>query len=238
MRRKLVLFLSLLVVFGLTIPSLADHKPGHPKPGGGGKGGGNSVGTPVEITLRNLETDRIRSDGFGPYAGGDKQVRAEILTDLPFRLVFNVNDSKNPALRTLFVDFSECVSDTCNPPFEMEFAETEMTITLVDPEGLEPSPDGWFGMELNQSLAARLTVDFTLEDVLWIFRFRTDVHDDTDFATVTCLAVNADGQCDSWEVEAFSDDEGKLIRNPLKGRPNQTDQGNFFMPFRMTVGLK
>ena len=134
----------LALVWGmLALPgsSLADppdgngnHNHNH---GGGGGGGGGKI--PVTVTFRDFKgddldpvPDRLMSDChdcpttcdcLSPYSHQVDNVNAFIAKNL----VFGPNKRNQPAIRTLFFDFSDCIEGPCEPPFPSPSFSTGQT---------------------------------------------------------------------------------------------------------------
>ncbi len=136
MRRKSFWTLGLVACLALAIASFADHKPGHKKPGGGGgKGGGkvSLIGT-FRDTFSPDGDDRIMSDCKGgeffpcPYIDGEGAV---VSIDGHGHFNLNLKASPNRAVRSLFLDFTQCAEtdeELCTAPFSAGsvFPETFM----------------------------------------------------------------------------------------------------------------
>ncbi len=122
----------LALVWGmLALPGsiLADPPDGNGNHNHGGGGGGNGGTIPVTVTFRDFQgddvdpvPDRLMSDCHdcsatcdcsSPYIHGGDKVR----TGIGGNFFMKLTKGNQPAIRTLFLDFSDCASGPCNPPF-------------------------------------------------------------------------------------------------------------------------
>ena len=116
--------------------ALADHKPGHDKPGGGGGGGGKD--TVTTCVLFDDGGDDIRSDDGMPYCHSKKdKITVKFSDALSFEghLILNTNSTDRAfASRGLFIDFGTDVTLAPGTINEMTINTTDQA--LADPRVL------------------------------------------------------------------------------------------------------
>jgi len=174
---------------------------------------------PVAVMFRDGSTDRITSDGQGAYSHGTDKVRAVLVANGNFFLM--TNDSSKPAVRRLFLDFTDPVSSG-SPPFGTGTQQGYLSTSCENSGGLRD-------MAVDTSQLCNMSVHFSVPgtNTQWAIRF--GAYSDTTPATVHRIDV------ESWEIEVPEPAVGKLLSAPTKGRLVFTDQGNFHMPVMLSV---
>lgn len=205
MRRRLAFGVLLLAGLGLAVTTSAGKVP-----------------VPKEIPVTVTFTDdgyAIQSDGLGPYIHGTDGVRAVLVS--AGNLALKTHDTNSLVVRMLKLDFSNCASGPCSPPFpsgtDMAFVST---YGCADAGGLRD-------MSLGDSQECNLNVSFGYAGQNWFIRFGEDP--DTTPATVNRIDYG------SWTIEVGEPALAKLLSFPMKGRLVWTDHGNFVMPVQVTV---
>jgi hypothetical protein len=218
----LFLFTCLFVAGYSGIVQAASHKT----PGGGSDGGL----TPVVITFRDAVGDRIGSDGGGPYIDGTQNVEAFIGSKANYGNVW----LKNLTSRALFVDFADCVSGSCIPPFS--FANQSPAAIKVDANDV--IKDGLFGMSVGD--ISHVPMRIYLGDPNWFIDFNPGVK--AKYCKESARVKVERTAPDTWVITGEQDpltgewyDIGCLSEHTAT---RDTFLGNFHMPFRMTVRKK
>ena len=179
----------------------------------------NQSQTSMVATFRDDPTipDRIQSDGAGSYEDGLQIVKAIIDRQGDFDL--DTNAGGGPGARTVFLDFSAAASIGANPPFTSGYVDGYLS---TGGGGLPQMAVGSFRrMRLHVSLPG------------YFLDFNPNAFPDTSNVLVTRTAP------DAWSIEATSSDIAKLTRiTTVRGKTVLTDEGNFFMPFKLTVKTK
>ncbi len=254
MRRKSFWALGLVACLALAIAGFADHKPGHKKPGGGGGGGGkvSLIGT-FRDTFSPDGDDRIMSDCQGgvllcSYIDGEGAV---VSIDGHGHFNLNMKARPNRAVRSLFLDFTQCAEAPCTPPFSTDlsaatglvFIETSMRT------GVAPGNMAVGAVEPNEKLILVFRAadpwDMNL-DYKWKVRFQPDPapnspdpeackgssnitvgHPDEDTWLFEALQGEAGGAVACLESRLFSDANAPFVL-----------RGKFVMPFMITATRK
>ncbi len=251
MRRMSFWTLGLVACLGLAIASFADHKPGHKKPGGGGGGGGkvSLIGTfrDLDGVVPVGEPDRILSDcrqgdmdpNACPYIDGEGAV---VSIDGHGHFNLNLKASPNRAVRSLFLDFTQCAQGPCTPPFSADFAFPETFMRT----GVAPGNMAMGTVEPNEKLILlfRAADPWNMNLVYkWKVRFQPDPaphsadpeacigssnitvgHPDEDTWLFEALQGEAGGAVACLESRLFSDAKAPFIL-----------RGKFVMPFMITA---
>ena len=170
--------------------------------------------------------DRLMSDGLGDYIDKVDKVGAGISTRGNFRLT--LTKGNQPAIRTLFYDFSDCASPgECFPPFIEGFS--------VGPANVVTSGSG---IDLLEMLVGEVRDDLRLimslnldsvENGLWQIFFDPSNANCSGSTFVTVERISAD----SWEIEAGTDDVACLTEQA--GGGEKIFSGLYHMPFKITV---
>jgi len=128
---------------------------GKPDKGGGDPGDGNEV-TPATVVFRDLATDPVGSDGaiyIDNYdEATDSGVRAFIGTQANLGNI-KLWLQKAPA-RALWLDFSDCFTESCTPLFEMGFNSS----SGIDVQVNEVQQDGVWGMSVGTTVDAPMRI--------------------------------------------------------------------------------
>jgi hypothetical protein len=177
---------------------------------------------PVEVVFDD-SMDGIRSDGSGAYVDGENRVRAVLVADGNFAL--KTNDSNKAPIRTLTFDFLHPVSVEYNRPFVSESVQAFMSTTDC------ANPGGLRDMGVGSSQVCNLGGFFLYgKNTQWFFRFG-------EYADTTAATVTHPDEA-TWVIEVPGPAVAKLFSAPTKGRLVLTDQGNFYMPVKLTVTLR
>lgn len=182
------------------------------------RGSKNPSQTSMVATFRSDVTipDRIGSDGAGSYTDGLQNVKAIIdgVGD------FDLDTSASGAgTRTVFLDFSMPASTGANPPFTTGY----MDVYLSTGGGGLPQ----IAVGFSKSMNIRVNLPGYFLD------FNPNTYPDTANVLVTRTAS------DTWTIEAASTGIAKLqLVTTVRGKTVLTDEGNFFMPFKLTVKTK
>ncbi len=226
MRRKKIWVVTLVAFMVLALPGLAQK--GKPKKGGGS--------IPMTVTFRDTFSpdgdDRIMSDCKGgllcPYSDKVDNVGTSIDTQGQFALRLGSGSKRNqPVIRTLFLDFSDCASGPCNPPF------------------VQGSTTGsWFtyGVNLREMGIPEIRGDLRLKMTLkpvgvggsWKLHFDPLDLDCPGSSNITVSRVGAD----TWEIEAGLSDVACLERRSDVRGVDFEFVGRYRMPFKITVQKK
>ena len=230
----LALVWATMALSGNSLANPPDGDGNHDHGGGGGDGGGGGT-IPMTVTFRDFPgddldpvPDRLMSDGLGDYIHKVDKVGAGISTRGNFRLT--LTKGNQPAIRTLFYDFSDCVVGPCNPPFQNGFSVRGANVVTSGS-----------GIDLLEMLVGEVRDDLRLimmlnldsvENGLWQVFFDPFNANCSDSTFVTVERINAD----TWEIEAGLDDVACLTKQA--GGGEHIFSGLYHMPFKMTVKIK
>jgi hypothetical protein len=200
-----------------------------------------------DATIDPRCADRIRSDGNGAYTHGSQGVSAVI--DQYGYLNINFQTTDTP-VRQVYFDYSVPFL----PPLDPAAAHTPPAPGLQPKAHLTTLPvgDGNYtpiqNMLLGGSQCVKLGFTFTWADkkkTQWRNNFhRSDTFPEqyakTSYGVVTCVAADALGKCTSWTLEPKGDCSGydsiaELIDTPTVGPFNFTDNGLFYLPFKLAL---
>jgi hypothetical protein len=208
MRRRLAFGVVLLAGLGLAVTTSAGKVP-VPKE------------IPVTVIIADGSGYAIQSDGGDAYIHGRDGVSAVIISSGTGNLALKTHDVNSTLVRMLSLDFSNCASGPCNPPYasgtDMAFVSTS---GCQNTGGLRDMPQG-------SSQLCSLNVNSVSEGKNWFVRFGE--YSGTTPASVKRLAAG------TWTIEVGGPAVAKLLSAPIKGRLVMTDEGNFFMPVQLTV---
>lgn len=196
----------------------------HRSCGGEDDDGGGGVGpTPVTVTFDDLAGDRVVSDGQGPYIDQVDFVDTGIGTG-GGNFSMWLTTKARPQIRTLFLDFSECVSPgACSPPFTEGFTAGENMFTNGSGINLTEMAVGEFREDLS------LRVVFSVEGDRWELVFAPSRCSDSTTIDITKTGENPD----TWVIEAEPLDVACLLENI--GGHRVVSHGSYLMPFKITV---
>ena len=93
-------------------------------------------------------------------------------------------------------------------------------------------PNGLIGMQAGAALNARMHINFPDpggRSLIWTVRFNTRDYPGSGHVSVTRVDAN------TWTVEASAAQLAKLVASPSGGVQQQTDEGLFQMPFKLTI---
>ena len=220
----------MLTISGITLANPPDGDGNH-NHGGGGGGGGDTI--PVTVTFRDFlgddddpVPDRIQSDD------GETYDSASIGRTGKFGLGIGGKQKPNePAVRMLWLDFSDCVSGPCTSPLPPVglFAASPGTV-ILGTHGIdltEMPVDEFLGVDAGMNLNIDLTKTgggyWTLR---WALDFENCPAGVSSAVTVTRTAAGI------WEIEAFPNDLaclGEFVGGEWEFR------GLYHMPFKMTL---
>ena len=193
---------------------------------GDGGGGGGTI--PVTVTFEDLLGDGLTSDcgtGDCPYVDSVEKVGAGISTRGNFRM--SLTKGNQPAIRTLFLDFSDCMEGPCEPPF--------LQGSTVGPVSMFTSGSG---INLREMLVGEVRDDLTLgvgfnltsvEGGDWRLFFNPSKTDCQGSSTITITRIDTD----TWEIEAGVNDVACLAKQAGGGVLEFS--GLYHMPFKITV---
>lgn len=217
--------------------------------------------TPVTVTLRcavvgdrnpdascpsSTSPDRIQGDPAGPYVGNATTGLGAFLTASGNDLALKLSDTRGQLLGlTISMDFrspyglAACISKkNCRrvAPYFFDVATTDQSpfgdlVNPVDASGVD-LPNGLLSIPIGTSANANMKVNFPDpfgRTLTWTVRFNPVSYPGSSYVTVTRTADGA------WVVEASATSLAKLVASPSGDTRNQTDEGLFYMPFRMTV---
>ena len=192
-------------------------------------GGGGGV-IRVDVSFRNSVGDGLKSDGLGTYKHKKDKVSAEIGGGFALKLT----KGKQPAIRTLFLDFTDCVSGdgTCIPPFQTGSSFGPLTINASGVDLLALVED-----ETRTDLRLALNLDLDLVGGgVWVLVFDNDGFGicPKGIGKNSDINVKRIGSADEWEIEATSLDVACLVKND-QGAMDLIFSGLYKMPFKMTV---
>ena len=234
----LTLCWATLALSGSALANPPDGNGNHNHGGGGGT-------IPVTVTFEDLLGDGLTSDcgtGDCPYIHKVDKVSTGIGTSGNFFM--KLTKGNQPAIRTLFLDFSDCVSppDQCEQPLLCPFPD--QCDQLVEGQGFTVGAANVFTsginlreMKVDETDVLSLMVSFDLTSVgagVWNLIFdplNADCPDSSNIA-VTKTGDNPD----TWMIEARENDVACLagLLEPGDGFP----RGLYHMPFKLTVQKK
>ena len=228
---KLLLLTALGLALGLAAaPALANPPDAndchdHKSCGGTGDDGGGGVGPmPVTVSFDDLAGDRLMSDGQGPYIDQVDFVDTGI-SGGGGNFSLWLTTKARPQIRTLFLDFSECVSqDECSPPFTASFTAGENMFTNGSGINLTEMAVGEFREDLS------LRVVFSEDGNRWELVFSPSRCSESTTIDITKTGENPD----TWVIEAKPLDVACLLEN-AGGRRAVMFHGLYVMPFMITV---
>lgn len=262
MQRQLVkqgaVFAVLLACLGLGVAGLADHKPGHPKPGGGGKQ--DTSETPVSVTFRDDFDDRITSErlGLGPYVDGSG-VRAVITPNGKLNMEFSGSRELNINLSDLASNSGEsttCADDTGGCLFDpvmlgTDFSVASVALTVLDvcdvnegtglDGGLLALPVGGPTHCARMGFwVAGLPLGSDGKDLNWVERFRPNIWPETNEVAVertgeNTWVVTANGNVGVDTCPDFGACSALVRAQQKKGRGGTRVEGFFLTPFQLTI---
>ncbi len=218
-----------------TMLALSGNSLANPPDGDGNHNHGSGGTIPMTVTFRDFPgddvdpvPDRLMSDGLGDYIDKVDKVGAGISTRGNFRLA--LTKGNQPAIRTLFYDFSDCVDGPCTPPFIEGFS--------VAPASVVTSGSGinlleMFVGQARDDLRLILTLNLdSVENGLWQLFFDPSNADCSGSTFVTVERISAD----TWEIEAGPDDVACLREQ--SGGGEHIFSGLYHMPFKFTIKIK
>jgi len=179
---------------------------------------GASTGTSMEATFRDDLTipDRIRSDGGGPYINGQQSVSAIIDGQGDFDLN---TSSKGAHTRSLFVDLTSPTSSSATPPFTTAFVDAF----------LSTGGGGLPQMSVGSVKVMHLQIDLPN---YYFLDFNPSAQPGSSTVTVTRTAS------DTWTIEASANSIAELrMVTTSHGKTTTTNEGLFYMPFKITAQL-
>ncbi|HUF13088.1 MAG TPA: hypothetical protein VMN78_08315 [Longimicrobiales bacterium] len=200
------------------------ESPSNPnKPGGGSDGDeGSSSTIPLDITIRDAPADGVQSDAAGAYHEGADGVEAVIMDNgnLSFALA-------NSDTRRVLLDFGV---------FSWTGTLTKARVSTGDPS----NGSGLTGLQVGETMLTRSQVTWVTDGKNWFLRYGRDCSgngagNDVDDNRVTVTRI-AD---DTWSY-ATSDKDGVapnafLCSSNVRGRPGVSHEGEFHVPFGMTL---
>ena len=199
---------------------------------GQGKGGGKG-GKTISVTVTFRDTflsDRIMSDcqtGSCPYIDKVDKVNTGIGTSGDFSL--KLTKGNQPPIRTLFLDFSDCASGPCNPPFLQGFTVGPANVFTSGVSLRDLDPD-----ETTGNLRLRVAINLTSVDGgLWNLLFDPFNAECPGSSSVTVKRV---GDADAWEIEAGPTQVACL--GELAGGGELIVRGRYHMPFKIMLQKK
>ena len=166
-------------------------------------------------------------DCLSPYIHKVDKVSAGIGNNAG-NFFMKLTKGNQPAIRTLFLDFSDCVEGPCSPPFLQGFS---VGPTNFFTSGINLSE--MFVDEVRDDLSLRVALDLTsVGGGVWSLFF--DPLDDRcpGSTNITVRRIAAD----TWEIEAGTDDVACLVE--VVGGGEFLFSGRYHMPFKITVKRK
>ena len=186
--------------------------------------GGPPQETPVSVRFRDALSDRIQSDDGGAYNHGVDGVRAVLVAN--GNLALKTHDTNSAVVRELLFGFQDPVPPNTTIPFGG-------TIEIEAFRSTSGCDGGLRGMTPGSSQYCNFGGHFAVPGTKtqWFVRFASDDYPDTTNVLVSRLSAT------EWEIEAFATDIAKLLSAPTTGKLVLTDQGNYYMPTKLTVTL-
>ncbi len=229
-----LLLVLIWATMALSGSSLANPPDGDGNHNHGGGGGGTIS---VTVTFRDFlgddvdpVPDRLMSDGLGDYIHKVDKVNTGIGSN-GGNFFLKLTKGNQPAIRTLFYDFSDCASPgECFPPFQTGFSIAGANI-FTSGSGINLRE--MFVGEVRDDLRLIMSLNLdSVENGLWQIFFDplSDNCSGSTFVTVERISV------DSWEIEAGLDDVACLAE--LGGGGEFIFSGLYHMPFKITVQAK
>ena len=176
-----------------------------------------STGTSTSAAFRddtNLP-DRLRSDGAGPYVNGQQNVKAIIDGVGDFDL--DTSSSGRGSTRTLFIDFTSPASTGATPPFSSANVDVYF------------STGGGGLLQMAVGSAKMMHVQIILPGYYFL-EFNPSAQPGSSSVLVTRTSVS------TWTIEASATSTAELIENTTShGKTTQTNEGFFYMPFKITI---
>jgi len=220
-----------------------------PDGGGGGDEGGSTL--PVMVTFRDCNVggmdgdvlpeecepddpdgflpDRIQSDGFDAYIDRVDKVSTGIGSPNSFFMKLTKGNQK--AIRTLFLDFSDCVSgEECNPPDPPQVVSVGPAFVFAGGVNLRAMALGDSGARWNLRLRVELNLFSEGQGLLSLFFDPGNM----DCQNSTTIKVRRTA-LDTWVIEAGQDDVACLTGFDGSG---DIPLGRYHMPFLMEVQTK
>ena len=217
-------------------------------------GGGSNTLFPVTVEFRCpvsaecLVPDQIEGDSLGPYRGttpaGSTTTQEGLASN--YGGYFTEGNLLLFALKSGFGRFisfaftrpagtAPCVaSGTCRKAFTSAITDVSVPGSRtypVDAVGTD-LPNGFMSIPVGQSARARLFLNFADpagRDILWTVRFDPALHPGSTHLTVTRPESN------KWIVEAIESDIAGLVSANNSGKIVKINEGNYTMPFKITV---
>jgi hypothetical protein len=177
---------------------------------------------PVTATFQD-SGDRIGSDGLGPYIEGVDDVHAVIDARGDFDMDTDwYGGTRKVVERLLYLDFTSPASQYFNPPFLYGYDSAFMSTGVGD----LPL------MEIGLPVPSNLAVNFATAGRCWFIRFNPEKYPGSTKVLITRLSE------DTWEIEARLTDIAQLLSYSGKGKLVLTNEGYFYMPFKVIVKKK
>jgi len=186
-----------------------------PDCGGDGTGGGEGGALSLNVTFGDASTDRLQSDGEGPYVSGQEKVSANIGAH---GLSLQLTRGNQPTIRTLSIDFRDaCFAGPCMPPARDPLSDGSGDTVAT----IQSSDVNLRGMQLGE-----VRHDLGLRVVMkrWFLNFEPHV-DCAGGSAVTVRRADAD----TWVIGGV----GTTTKGCLLTRG--VDSGVWDMPFEMTL---
>ena len=195
------------------------------KPGGGGKGGGDSSTGPVFV-FRDSGGDGLTSDGSA-YVSGSSGVDASLGTGF----VLSFGRRSNHSVQ---MDFSQTLAagTLSVPGFLADGSEKPASLHVYRDDG-QGNNEPLESMAAGQVSEARLSIYFDDPDdrkAEWILSMAQKQAEPFWFGSVECLDT-ADGSCRAWRVAPGADERLRLLRNVSESA------GEYSMPFEAAFCL-
>ncbi len=221
--RLSTLTLSLAIAvfaLGYVNPAFAakpDRCPDHPSCKDGGGDGDGTI--PVMVTFQDGPSDRVMSDGNGPYIDGVDKVSTAVGQEGSFYLKRSRGNQE--AIRKLILDFSQCDSDCVPPPCFDACTALRGKVggsgsDVINLSAMGVGSTGVIALFINMHLGAENEGFFTL-------------YFDSESSISKCAAADAvvTRTGDTWVIVGQTACLEELDGNVFRG--------NYDMPFQMTV---
>ncbi len=226
----LALVWTMLALSGGALADPPDGNGDHHHGGGGGGGGGTIA---VTVTFQDRPGDRLMSDChdcpttcdcLSPYIHKVDKVSTGIGSN-GGNFFLKLTKGNQPAIRTLFFDFSDCIEGPCNPPF-LQGSSVRGANMFTSGSGIDLR--AMAVGDVSEFLSLVVTLDLNSVDLgLWQLFFGPVKCEDS--TNITVRRIDAD----SWEIEAGLDDIACLAENV--GGGELMFSGLYHMPFKITV---